>query len=144
MARTRNETIRDITIEYLNNIDVDNPPKPADIEGDLIDEIEKAFELENSVRNKNNKWSIPTMLNPSQIADIMKTLYPICCIACAGNNADASYDLLAIYQTDGPDEGIYVTNEQIFNNIARQYNYNLTTKDLKEILSILKDQSPRK
>lgn len=144
MARTKNETIRDITIEYLQNIDVDNPPAPADIEGDLIDEIEKAFELENAMRDKTMKWKIPSSLNPSQIADIMKTLYPICCIACAGNNADASYDLLAIYQADGPDCGIYVTNEQIFNNIARRYNYNITTKELKEVMSILRDQSPRK
>ena len=143
MARTRNETIRTITMDYLQTIDPDNPPSPADIEGNLIDAIERKFELENATK-KQNKWAVPTTLNPSQIADIMMYLYPICCISCAGDNADTSYDLLAIYQSEGTDEGIYITNEQVFNNIARKYNYTLTIKDLKEILSILKDQSPRR
>lgn len=144
MARTKNETIRNITSEYLDGIDMDNLPSPADIEGDLLDMITAEFELINNTRPKTSKWQTPTTLSASQIADIMGHLYPICCIACAGNNADTSYDLLAIYQDDGPDEGIYVTNELVFHNIARQYNYNLTTKDISEIMSILKDQSPRK
>ena len=36
MARTLNETVRIITDEYLENIDVDNPPTPSDIEADIL------------------------------------------------------------------------------------------------------------
>ena len=144
MARTKNETIRSVTEEYLDSIDVKHPPSPADIQGDLLDKIKNAFELENSVKEKADKWKIPDVLTPAQISDIIKVLYPVCCIACAGNNADTSYDLLAIYQDSGPDEGIYVTNEPIFHNIIRQYNYNITNKEINEVMSILKDQTPRK
>lgn len=144
MARTKNETIREVTEEYLASIDSNNPPSPADIQGDLLDAIHNAFAEININKEKSDKWRIPDTLTPSQIADIMKTLYPICCIACAGDNADTSYDLLAIYQDFGPDEGIYVTNEQVFHNIARKYNYTMTSRDINEVITILKDQSPRK
>ena len=144
MARTKNDTVRQITEDYLQNINTSNPPSPHDIEGDLLDTIMQYFETENAMRPKNAKWPIPTALSATQIADIMLTLYPICCIACAGNNADSSYDLLAVYCSYGPNEGIYVTNEQEFYKIAMQYNYNLSSKDMSEILSILRNKAPRK
>lgn len=143
MARTRNETIRELTDDYLDNLDMDNLPSPADIEADLLEQITVAIMNYNSCANKDTKWRVPTTLLPSQIAAIMLKIYPIKCIACAGNNADSSYDLLSIYQEHGPNEGIYVTNEQIFNNIARQYNYAITSRELSEIINILRDNAPR-
>ena len=35
MARTKSETIRQVTEEYLATLDVNNPPSPADVEGDI-------------------------------------------------------------------------------------------------------------
>ena len=144
MARTKNETIREITEDYLNSLDSDDIPSPADIEGDLLDAVTNAFAIENNGRDKSAKWQTPTALSASQIASILKHLYPICCISCAGENADTDYDLLAIYQDEGINKGIYVTDEKIIHNIARQYNYNLSTKDITEIIAVLKDQCSRK
>ena len=53
MARTKDETIREITTEYLENIDVDNPPTPAIIQADILENLHTAFEIENA--NKNNR-----------------------------------------------------------------------------------------
>ena len=47
MARTKSETIRQVTEEYLATLDVNNPPSPADVEGDILDNLKSAFDLEN-------------------------------------------------------------------------------------------------
>ena len=39
MARTKDETIREITTEYLENIDVDNPPTEQTIEVDILEAL---------------------------------------------------------------------------------------------------------
>lgn len=143
MARTKDETIKEITYEYLEKIDPANPPSPENIQGDILDEVRNAFKLENAVRDNGDKWKIPDKLSPSQITSIMLKLYDIRCIACAGDNADTSYDLLAIYQTDGYNKGIYVTDEKTFHTVARKYNYSLTINDIKEIMAQLKDYAVR-
>lgn len=143
MARTRNETIRELTEDYLNNLDMSNIPTPSEIEADLLDKARNEIVVANISLPKNAQWRIPTTLMASQIADIMLKIYPIRCIACAGNNADSSYDLLAIYQYDGVDKGIYVTNDQVLRNIARMYNYSISKREVEEIIDILKDNAPR-
>lgn len=143
MARTKDETIKEITYEYLEKIDSANPPSPENIQGDILDEVRNAFKLENAVRDNGDKWKIPDKLSPSQITSIMLKIYDIRCIACAGDNADTSYDLLAIYQTDGYNKGIYVTDEKTFHTVARKYNYSLTINDIKEIMAQLKDYAVR-
>ena len=143
MARTRNETIRELTEDYLDNLDMDNIPSPAEIEADLLDKTRDAIIIANVSLPKTAQWRVPTTLMASQIADIMLKVYPIKCIACAGNNADSSYDLLAMYQYEGVDKGIYVTNEQVLHNIARQYNYSISKREIDEVINILKDTAPR-
>ena len=142
-VRTRNIIIAEVTENYLRN-KLNPQTTPQDIEAELMDDIEQAFELENATRGKGRKLKVPDALTFSQIADILSTLYPICRISCAGENADTDYDLLAIYQTDGVDEGIYVTSEDTFRRLARQYNYNLTKKEFEEVVVALRDKVPRK
>ena len=144
MERTKNQVLRTTTLNYLKTLDLSNPPDAYQIESELLDKIREAFELENSVKEKGRKWMIPDNLSFSQIADIISELYPVCRISCAGENADTDYDLLAIYQTSGKDEGIYVTSEDTFRQIARQYNYNLTSKEFNETMIALRDRVPRK
>ena len=144
MEHTINDVLRTTTQDYLSTLDPSNPPSPAVIESQLLDEIKTAFDLENAIKAKGNKWKIPQALEFQQIADIVATLYPVCCIATAGAGADSSYDLLAIYQTTGPDEGIYVTSDEVFRSLARSYNYKLTTKEFNEFMVALRDIVPRK
>lgn len=39
MARTKDETIREVTQAYLATIDPKHPPSPADIQGDILDQL---------------------------------------------------------------------------------------------------------
>ncbi len=144
MARTLNETVRSVTDDYLNKkINVKNPPSPSDIEAELLTLTRDTLMVENQSRAKGDKLTLPTKLFPSQIADIMLKLYPIVRICCGGTNADPAYDLLAIYVDDGPDEGIYTTDEDVFKRIARGYNYSMTGREMSDTLELLKINAPR-
>lgn len=138
-------SIRQVTLDYLEGIDPSNPPTPTEItEAVLTVTADKCREVNATKAKGETKWKIPIDLSFLQVADILAKLYPICRLSCAGENADSDYDLLAIYQTDGPDKGIYVTSEDTFRILARQYNCNITSKDFNEMMIALRDKVPRK
>lgn len=143
MARTLNETIRICTDDYLDCIDPKNPPQPADIEAELVTIVRNACLLENQSRPKDDKLRAPTKLCPSQIAAIMLKLHNIVRVKCGGENADASYDLLAIYQDSGENEGIYVTDDDAFKRIAKNYNYSISSREIKDVLEMVSIDAPR-
>lgn len=143
MAQTINDVLRTTTRNYLNTINPASPPSPATIEEDLLSNIATAFDLANSILPKGSKWKIPQKLEFQQLADIVAYLYPVCRVATAGENADSSYDLLAIYQSSGPDEGTYVTSDEIFRSIARSYCYSITSREFNEFMTALRDIVPR-
>lgn len=144
MEHTISDVLRTTTKDYLDSINPTSPPEPAVIEAELLDKIRGEFDAENAVLPKGSKWKVPQRLEFQQIADIVARLYNVCRVATAGDNADTSYDLLAIYQTSGPDEGIYVTSDEVFRTIARSYCYNLTTKEFQEFMTALRDIVPRR
>lgn len=148
MARTRLETIRQVTGDYLGTIDPSNPPTPADIEADILDELKAAFDLENTVKGKGEKWKIMDKLIPVQVAIITVTLYPVILIdmtnGAGERNTNANTSPLAIYQNDGEDEGIYVVDDNIFENIGNQYCYGMTEYEQREYFRHLRRLAPRK
>lgn len=144
MSRTKDETIRDITTSYLDRIDVKNPPSPATIQADLLEEIMDAFDLENASKDKGKKWKYPDKLIPTQIADTLLRIHPIANIACAGDDADRDYDILAIYQSEGENEGIYVSGDHEFFQKAEKYCYSITSREVQEVISIIRNKAPRK
>lgn len=66
--------------------------------------------------------SVPTDLEPFMIAKIMLHMYSIKNINCAGKGTDESYDILGIYQEDGPDKGIYISREKEIENKISEFN----------------------
>ena len=144
MAQTKDETLREITTQYLAQINTQNPPSPADIQADILNKTQTAFLLENQNRPKGTAWKIPDKLAPAQIADILMTLYPIVNIAYGGFNADTEYDVLSMYQADGPDKGIYTSSKQMFHRLIHDYCYTLTDKETSETIALLRNMAPRR
>lgn len=140
--QTPNAVLASETNKYLETLDPNK--SPTEIESELLASIHLAFACHNQVAEKNYQWKLPTSLSHSQIASIMAAKYPICRIACAGDNSDTDYDLLAIYQSEGPDKGIYITSDDEFRRLAREFDYNLTKKTFEEITMALRDMVPRK
>lgn len=140
MARTINETIRVCTDSYLEQIDIDAPPSPADIEAELVSIVKDACYLENQIRAKGDELRPPKRLCTSQIAAIMLKIHHIVRVSCGGNNADPSYDLLAIYKEN---EGIYSTDEDNIKRIAEDYCYTISKKEIEEVVEKIRIKAPR-
>lgn len=134
MARTKNLTIKEVTDDYLNGINVNNPPKPDVIQADIIEDMEKVFAIENAARIK-DKWKCPDKLSAMQIADIMLKLYPIRRINLKTSAIDDGKSLLTIYQSDGEKKGLYIEDEKVFEDIIEQYNYNIQKSETQEVLN---------
>lgn len=143
MVTSRDLTIEEVTDAYLDSINVLNPPKPAQIVGELLMNIKNEFDMYNSVAAKNAKWKIPDRLLPAQIADILVRLYPIVAIETSSSRSDSDYTLLGVYQEDGDDKGIYLTDDKEFYKLARQYCYGITKHEREEILLNIRDIAPR-
>lgn len=139
MSETLNQTIFDVTQGYLEKLNPQHPNSPVQIEMDILDELGDAISIHNASAQKGFAWKIPQKLNFIQIAEIMARLHNICCVKTAGATAPSEYDLLAIYQPDGPDEGIYVTDIEAFRSIAKQYNYTITDSEFRECLVSLRN-----
>ena len=145
MEHTINDVLRVTTLNYLQKINISAPPPPAVVEAELLDDLKVSFSMENQMKTKGEKkWDIPQKLDPSQIALIVATLHPVCTICTGGEGSDRSYDLLAIYQSTGPNEGVYVTDDETFRTILQQYNFTMRNRDYNEAISILRTIVPRK
>ena len=147
MARTKDETIREVTHDYLANLNMAQIPDEATIAADLIEKVHIAFDLENSVKPKGEKWQIPKELTAAQLADIMLCVYHIINIdmlVSSGGHAGGDQTLLAMYHSSGPNEGIYVSEESMFRNLAKRYSYNISDKDIARMMQILRDEAPIK
>lgn len=143
MAVPQNDIIRSVTKKYLADLDPKSPPAPPLIEQELIDQVNEKFTFENVGRAQGNKIILLKKLTNTQIAQVMLRLNRVVRIAPAGKNTDPDYDMLAIYASDGDDEGIYLTSDSSFSRIARSYNFDLTTNDFKEVRAALMDGAPR-
>ena len=143
LPATKNTVIRNATRDYLSTVDLNNIPSPDEIEAGIINEVKIAFDLENAIRPKGSKWKVPDELIPAQIADILLKLYPVANVCCAGENADTAYDILSVYQDDGPNKGIYVSDDEEFNKLVRQFNYGISQKGIEEVRATVKTYAPR-
>lgn len=142
-VHTRGEVIRAATENYLNSLNMTNLPAPEVIQENILTDVETALMVENAMRDKGNKFRIPHELLPVQIAMIFVKLYPIAKISSGMEKGVEDYDVLAIYQDSGPDEGIYVTDEKKINNLIRTYSFTANQRTCEETIAILNDTAPR-
>ena len=136
---SRLELIKQVTKECLQNFSYDELQDPGFVQATILETVEQRIDIENASRPSNHRWKALDELMPAQIADIIAYRYKVVKIITGGENSDSEFDLLAIYQEDGPSEGIYLTSDETFRQIARQYNYGLTIKNFNEMINTLRD-----
>ena len=116
---------------------------PEYVESAILEFVKVRFDIENGVKDKSNQWTAPKTLIPAQIAMIMQYRYRVACIVTGGDNNDADYDLLGIYQEDGPDAGIYITSEAVIAKMAQKYSFSLNQRESQEVLRLLRQNAER-
>lgn len=123
--------------EYLASLQGASRPTPQQIESDLLNMICTEIEDYNTLRPKTAKMRMPQALPAAAVAHVVKALWPVAKIPCAGKETDPAYDILGLYQEDGPDAGLYVTSDWVFRRLLRQFNFNATTRDFTEFMAAL-------
>ena len=140
---TRLSVIRTATHSILESLSPAELRDPSLVESRVLEEIQVQIDLENQLRTKGHKWRGLDELLPTQIADILAYSYPIVSIMTGGAGSDQAYDLLGIYQEDGPEKGIYSVSDEVFRRLARKYCYTLTIRGFDEMMSVLRSLVPR-
>lgn len=141
-SRSKFGLIRQVTRDTLDSLSPDELCIPSVVETELLEACNMMIDNENATCG--HKWRHMDSLIPYQIADAICKAYPIVKIIGAEDSNDSSMDLIAIYQDDGKDKGIYSSDESVLRNLIRQYSYEMTNKDVMEVMQILQDILPRK
>ena len=144
MANTINTIIKEETKKYL----LQNPTmskNPDQIEQDLLGQIRLAVETENAIRVKAHysKLKAPEKLEPAQIAELVKQYFPIYAIKTGKDGSDKSNDLLGVYQSNGVNAGIYVTDDETIRALIRQFNYTVNLQQVNECIAAIREDIPR-
>ena len=144
MQSTITDVLRTVTADYLSRINPMNPPPFDVMEGELMEQVRSTIDMINSVITvAAGKLKVPQALVPQQIAEVINHLFTVRRIQPADGSNDTSYDLLGIYCTTGENAGLYVTDEEEFEKIARQFKYNLKINDFRELMQALRCLVPR-
>lgn len=98
----------------------------------------------NAKESRETKMSYLKSLTHAQIATLLVELDGVSLIATSTSNDDREYDLVGQYMTSGDRKGTYSTSEDDLRRLARQYNFNMTIQEYKEIIASLRDSAPRR
>lgn len=138
-----NSVIREETLDYIESMDTEFPPEPARAEAELLLKITRRIEKHNTEAKPAHKILPPTTLNPWQVAQLIAARHRVVRITPSDRNSDDSLDVLALYQDEGPDEGIYSTSETQLRQLARSYDLSLSTRSFLEVIEALREIAPR-
>lgn len=143
--RTRNAVIEDITKSTLDAMSASDLQDAKYVENAILNSVNLQISLENKSRKGNGITQLQYLveLTPTQIAVILLRVYPIVKIAAAGMGSDEDQDLIAFYADEGENKGLYVSSDTQFRKIVRRYNYNIQSRQIEEVLNVLKERLPR-
>lgn len=137
--------VRRATDAYLSRLDPQRAPDAEIIEQRLLNLVNTVIDRDNRTKTSSNaeKQSRLRALWPWQIAQIMLTLHRIIRVAPSDKDTDREYDLLAMYQPEGPSAGTYTSSEDDLRTCARRYSTRLSLNDFKEVTAVLREDAPR-
>ncbi len=145
MASDKISIIKTITLDTLAVIQSSGQVySPDDVRSQIIENLRDAIRLENVNRDKGEKIRFVEFLLPQQVAWILKELHQICLIETIEDSDDATGKILGWYQEEGENKGIYITSEDMFEKLAREYNPAISTGELKEMFACLRTCVPVK
>lgn len=156
MNQTFDELVSSITEDYLEQVDLGNPPSQATIKRELLDEINREVNTYNkgpedplgsgefpTPKKGKEKYDILKALPPSEIGRILIVVHRVCRVV-FGDASDEDNCLVGVYATEGEKLGTYDTSEKAIRRLIRQYNRQISSHDIDEVYAFLKDEAPLK
>lgn len=131
--------VKKATDKYLKTIDP-NDFNPQDVAVGLVNAT--CIEINSYNKANDAKWKLPADLLPYQIALILTKLHYAALIVLNSANISSDHAILAIYNTTGPNEGLYTMERDEFLKLAYTYKPTLTSKEFDEVLQALRSMAP--
>lgn len=131
--------VKKVTDKYLKTIDP-NDFNPQDVAIGLVNAT--CVEINSYNKANDAKWKLPTDLLPYQIASILTNLHHAALIVLNSANIDSDHAILAVYNTSGPNVGLYTIERDEFLKLAYTYKPTLTSKEFDEVLQALRSMVP--
>lgn len=143
-APSMEEVLEAVTWEYLDTLDKKRLPPLKEVASGVIAAVSDAFIQHNADKtlDRQEKWPIPLVLNPAQIADIICACFHVVNVSLTGESANEEHDLPAIYQESGPLAGTYSVSEKVFRRLAKKLHYTVSDRDMKEVMMALGTTAP--
>lgn len=146
MTDTKNQLLIQVTKDYIEELKKNNlKPSIKEMESSIISRQTQLIIKRNTYESDDGKkhkrqdaWTIPEYLNPYQIATILNYRYVIVKIIDESSMGDEDAGILAIYNEDGINEGIYTTYTTTLRAVVQKLNCTISDRGFKEVLNILK------
>lgn len=134
----------EITRTCLDVLKQQNITRPNRISATILNNVADELEVRNAaILNKSRKMNIPTALEPFQVAEILLAMHDIRKICCLEKASDPAYDLLGIYQEDGPGKGTYSVSGHEIRKLCYEYAPGITRRGIDEVEAVLSARSGR-
>ena len=142
MARTYLKTIKEVTVETVNDMLLQSA-SPDDITGEILERCMHAVLMHNEVAQLGDKWKVPVSLFPFQIAYLVLQFHHVVLLDTKTSNGRRDHMELAFYVEDGPEEGIYTTYRTHFSRMIRPYKWSIQRREVSQVMNILREEAPK-
>lgn len=140
----RDQIILETTRMCLDVLKQQNITEPSRISATIVNNVADELEIRNAaILNKNRKMNIPMSLEPFQLAETLLAMHDIKKICCLEKASNPDYDLLGIYQEDGPNMGTYSASGHEITRLCYEYVPGITQRGIAEVEAILSSKSER-
>lgn len=139
----RDDIIAEVTEEYLDGLDMANLPDMKDLKEQLYTVTVERIRFMNTSIAKDVQIQIPTGLTENQIYMVLNKIFYVRRVACSTANSSPELDILCVYQTSGPDAGLYTDNSLVLSRIIRSLNRDITARGISNVMDMLRESSPR-
>lgn len=140
---SRSLALMSITRTFIQHNTLDANSQPEEVSDQVVGMMRHMFCNYNATAPKGAKVTVPTDLTPATIAELMLAMYDIKTINCAGINSEREYDILGIYQEDGENKGIYISDEIEIHKLIEIFNSELNDYEIKQTVTILRQNAER-
>lgn len=135
--------LQDVTVNYLNSLDPDNPPLPSQIRAELLGEMRHEIKLHNACVDKEDRFPLPKVICAPSIADILIRCHSVKHILYSEDDELENTNIFGYYSNSGSHLGVYVTSETQIARLSRLYNYSIKKAELNDIYQNLAERAPR-
>lgn len=140
---SHSQMLEEVTRSYIDSLDGKRRVSPLEAAAELLSRVCKRIKEHNEQVAGEEKLPLPRALKHNQIARLIMEYYDVALVSCAGKKG-WEHGLLAVYQTDGPDKGIYSSKDDVIRNLIREFYPQINSREIAEVVGYLYDRAPRK